>query len=561
MFSQSQKSYVWRCKACNSEVTTDGRCTKHGMVNARFVTEQGACYSDYHTACPDCGEILAQVHLPVFCTCGSESLEWHGSDGQWYQPDLSVDPALADTDHWIRGDFEGLFFGPKSGSSDEMLGRLHGVSPRAFEMALQNGKLANVVIVDGPPGSLADDERRPLRQHEVAPVRVAQVKGGGFLEVSLVDFRLHHWEAALIKERTHDARVQGQVTGVAYGRMRRYERKILTGDVGRNTYVAPEDARDSNCAVCNVVLQALLALFAAWRCAWPTGLLDFGLMRLMCGLQSFARRWPAKSLNDRERIRRDWGLVLMSMLGLVMFFWLGWCGRNNPWWLLLPAVTMFGGAWVRSCAIKALLIFLFQIGLWFSCRPGVCPPGGGNLLNQINEGVQHLVQEVLHQTPLQQAQEAAQNNGQPLPLSIDQALAHPELLDDCKRPVRLEAKLLFDFDKSELLPSTESDLRKLLQLMQNERFRGRSYVITGHADKKGDGTDEGRLHNQKLSADRARRVAEWLQSHGQFAPSQLRAHGESSWNPVSLLPRMDYLNRRVEVQSICLPPATGGGAS
>lgn len=85
--------------------------------------------------------------------------------------------------------------------------------------------------------------------------------------------------------------------------------------------------------------------------------------------------------------------------------------------------------------------------------------------------------------------------------------------------------ILFEFDKSTLLPASEAVLQQVLALVQ-----GRPQMhaeIQGHTDNVG-----GDNYNQKLSESRARAVVEWLRKHGIDA-SRLSATGYGRKSPVA----------------------------
>lgn len=111
--------------------------------------------------------------------------------------------------------------------------------------------------------------------------------------------------------------------------------------------------------------------------------------------------------------------------------------------------------------------------------------------------------------------------------------------------IRLK-NILFDTDKSELLPQSYKDLLDLINLL-NEHPTMR-LEVRGHTDNQG--TTE---HNLKLSDSRAKAVVEYLVGHGIDA-SRLEWHGYGKSLPIDTneTPEGRHNNRRVEYQILSL---------
>lgn len=92
--------------------------------------------------------------------------------------------------------------------------------------------------------------------------------------------------------------------------------------------------------------------------------------------------------------------------------------------------------------------------------------------------------------------------------------------------VRLAADVLFEFDKAELAPSAEEQLRRTADLIR-EGGRG-DITVVGHTDAKGDDA-----YNDDLSRRRAQAVATWLTGHGAVDAGRLRATGMGEREPVA----------------------------
>ncbi len=111
--------------------------------------------------------------------------------------------------------------------------------------------------------------------------------------------------------------------------------------------------------------------------------------------------------------------------------------------------------------------------------------------------------------------------------------------------IRLK-KILFDTDKSELLPQSYKDLLDLITLL-NEHPTMR-LEVRGHTDNQG--TVE---HNRVLSESRAKAVVDYLISHG-IAADRLEWHGYGKTLPIDSndTPEGRQNNRRVEYQILAL---------
>jgi len=91
--------------------------------------------------------------------------------------------------------------------------------------------------------------------------------------------------------------------------------------------------------------------------------------------------------------------------------------------------------------------------------------------------------------------------------------------------VDLSGDVLFDFDKSDIRPEAEVELKKLLLIVQKKAVR---VSITGHTDSKGD--DE---YNQILSEKRAHSIEVWLRGHLTQKEISFEALGLGETKPVS----------------------------
>lgn len=100
--------------------------------------------------------------------------------------------------------------------------------------------------------------------------------------------------------------------------------------------------------------------------------------------------------------------------------------------------------------------------------------------------------------------------------------------------------IYFEHDRSELMPRSYVELKKLLRIMRENPHL--AIEVCGHTDSIGDGE-----HNQLLSEKRAKAVAEYLMGNG-IPASRTRFKGCGSAQPVANnnTPQGRQMNRRVE---------------
>jgi outer membrane protein OmpA-like peptidoglycan-associated protein len=148
-------------------------------------------------------------------------------------------------------------------------------------------------------------------------------------------------------------------------------------------------------------------------------------------------------------------------------------------------------------------------------------------------------------------------------VSLEDAIAHPELLDDCRKKVRFPNGLLFERDKADIQPELTTQLARLAELRQ--RYPNRYLVVTGHSDATGeigpDGqpSETGHQHNLELSRQRAEAISQWLAANQVWPENALRSEGYGSTQPllgadlpISVISQVGIdRNRRVEIGFDC----------
>jgi outer membrane protein OmpA-like peptidoglycan-associated protein len=114
--------------------------------------------------------------------------------------------------------------------------------------------------------------------------------------------------------------------------------------------------------------------------------------------------------------------------------------------------------------------------------------------------------------------------------------------------IDLNADVLFDFDKAELLPKAQETLTKAAALIK-ERAKG-TVQINGYTDSKGDDA-----YNMKLSERRANSVRDWFRTKGGLASFRFNTKGFGKTQPIAPNNKPDgsddpegrQKNRRVEI--------------
>ncbi len=114
--------------------------------------------------------------------------------------------------------------------------------------------------------------------------------------------------------------------------------------------------------------------------------------------------------------------------------------------------------------------------------------------------------------------------------------------------IDLAADVLFDFDKSDILPKAQETLTKAAAIIK-ERAKG-TVRVEGHTDSKG-----GDAYNMHLSDRRANSVATWFRSKGGLANMNFAIKGFGATKPVVPNQKADgsddpegrQKNRRVEI--------------
>lgn len=107
----------------------------------------------------------------------------------------------------------------------------------------------------------------------------------------------------------------------------------------------------------------------------------------------------------------------------------------------------------------------------------------------------------------------------------------------------MDERVLFDVDKAQLRAGADEKLKSIASAINEVTDRGAIRVF-GHTD-----ATAGKAYNEKLSAERANAVKDWLQKNGGIDASRItiEAMGETAPRATNETARGRQLNRRVAV--------------
>jgi len=354
---------------------------------------------------------------------------------------------------------------------------------------------------------------------------------------------------------------------------------------GADTPTAPESQPD--CGLCRWWWAALLALGFLVLCGWKEAV--FGVLfplALLC--------WFSSWIPKRFRSTSDALGAIPVAIGALAVGWVAFklattgCALVPSWlpallWFALAIGALFTQCWVRSSLICLWLVVLgiHCTGISSACRvqaethgprvpqremqakqPASPRTSPSSMLEEVSVGLQSAVNELgnwiqaiaFHDQTAEALVQATGDLQEGRLMTIDQALAKPQSISDCKTAIYFPSAAMFEFNSSQINPEVERQLAKLDRL--REKLPDRELVITGHADKVGAYTEQGVLQNIILSEQRAAAVSEWLSSHTGWQPSQMEALGAGSKFPLIDKDGDVPLNRRVEVRLRCRTGAT-----
>ena len=112
-------------------------------------------------------------------------------------------------------------------------------------------------------------------------------------------------------------------------------------------------------------------------------------------------------------------------------------------------------------------------------------------------------------------------------------------------PSRASMLITFETNSARLTPAAERALDSVAAALRNERLQDRSFVIEGHADRRGRPEV-----NQRLSAARANAVRAYLTRKHSVAEARLKAVGKGDTEPLNPDDPAARENRRVTFVSV-----------
>jgi outer membrane protein OmpA-like peptidoglycan-associated protein len=143
-------------------------------------------------------------------------------------------------------------------------------------------------------------------------------------------------------------------------------------------------------------------------------------------------------------------------------------------------------------------------------------------------------------------------------LTLKDLKTAPNPLSGCDASLYLGELTLFDRGSSIIKESANDKLFKVADLLK-EQPSDAQYIITGHADKTGEKTKDGKVNpkgftnNMRLSKERSKSLADWLISQKVLTEEQLDIRGVGSTEPLvddSDL-ELQKVNIRVEIKRNC----------
>jgi len=99
-------------------------------------------------------------------------------------------------------------------------------------------------------------------------------------------------------------------------------------------------------------------------------------------------------------------------------------------------------------------------------------------------------------------------------------------VEDMEISVALSSDVLFDFDKADIKPAADNELKKLALIVRKKRTG--DITITGHTDTKGGGS-----YNMELSDRRAASVKNWLVKHVEINAEMIHTKGLGETHPIA----------------------------
>jgi outer membrane protein OmpA-like peptidoglycan-associated protein len=314
------------------------------------------------------------------------------------------------------------------------------------------------------------------------------------------------------------------------------------------------------CFSCSIILRLVLSGLVWHFCNWKHALVFFGVASLTCILSEFV---SSANLTVRSRFNRNLllaGIALLALAGiLVEAYSLAFsddCALISDW-----PIYLIGAALVLTALLHLCWLQLLMLALWFATTVIWC---GANSLQCDKDNNKKRIEVVVNEIdvnldyvihPDSDTDVVNDNTNDPTnpdnkrKISIDDVTNDPDLLDKCGNSIYFSEVALFQVKEYEIEPRARVQLRKLANVLKKKKDR--KIIITGHADKSGDDSDQGYLENIDLSNARAKAVADWLVQNAALDESLIEVRGAGTSMPITTDPKSAHLNRRVEVSLEC----------
>ncbi len=503
------------------------------------------------------------------------------------------DQAFPD-DVWVTGRFEGAYVGTLAGA----LVSANKEDERHYRIdRFENARLSDVTVLEGAPSGKGEDHRPPIRLPFARPVVVNLDTGAGseprqFI-AELEDFRLYDWRELNAGEipSFFGKRSAGWLTGRAYGILRHYEVPAATDkhqqpterndqphDLAAGGTAAQEDAgtvaaRPGNadgaaqgtpvaeevaagsCLACWLWLRLVLAALVWYFCSWKHALVFFGVTQLAC--------WLSDTLIAPRGWKRNLLIAIIALLALAGCLLEAYalafsddCSLITDWPIYLIGTALVLTAFLPFCWLRLMMlaVWFLTTAVWCGANSMVCDAGKDEtridvLVHEVDVKVDYVVNPDVDVDVVNENTNDPTNPDNNRKISIDEVTKDPELLDKCGNSIYFSEVALFQVREYSIEPRAEVQLRKLASVLSKKKDR--KVIITGHADKSGDDSDEGYLKNIDLSNARAKAVADWLVNNAGVDPARLEIRGAGTGMPITQDPQSSHLNRRVEVELEC----------
>ena len=536
--------------------------------------------------------------LPGVCNAGHRGNcgWWDAGKRDWAVLDGQDDQVFPD-DVWVTGHFEGAYVGALAGAfisankEDERHYRID---------RFENAQLNDVTVLKGAPSGKGEDNRPPIRLPFARPVVVNVDTGSGNppkqFVAELEDFRLYDWRELNAGEipSFFGKRSAGWLSGHAYGILRHYEVLVdqgkrpseaessseselaaagsagaqedpgqygqQTGDAAAGAQAMPpqEDSEPVKpCFACSLLLRLVLSALVWYFCSWKHALVFFGITQLTC--------WLSDMLIVPRGWKRNLLIALVALLALTGSLLEAYalafsddCSLITDWPVYLIGAALVLTAFLPFCWLRVLMLAVWfaTTSVWCGANSMVCDEDKDKtrvdvLVHEVDVKVDYVVHPDVDVDVVNDNTNDPTNPDNNRKISIDEVTKDPDLLEKCGNSIYFSEVALFQVKQYDIEPRAEVQLRKLANVLNKKKDR--KVIITGHADKSGDESDEGYLKNIDLSNARAKAVADWLVQKAAVDPGRLEIRGAGTSMPITQDPQSSHLNRRVEVELECPP--------